>query len=103
MVVTNLSKENIYFKIRSNNPLYYDIIPQQDIIHPTSKLKILFKLKVDRLQSNSKDKFSDSLSTIQTITQGNLFEFQWAVITEEELRHNSIPALRYAQTLKVKI
>ena len=34
---------------------------------------------------------------------GNLFEVQWTHITDEEIKYNIIPQLKYSQTLKVTI
>lgn len=99
----NLSDQSLYFKIRSNNPQFYEIAPQQEILNPSATANIVFKLRKDRLVIGPNERYASNLAKIEDKINGNLFEVQWTHITDDEIISNVIPPLKYSQILKIMV
>jgi hypothetical protein len=101
--MSNFGLHSLYFRVLSNSPQYYEILPSQDILHSAGTTTFSFKLKKHLLALNPRDAFANTLDKVTEHIRKHLFYLQWGPLTDEQLRTNQIPELTSQQVLTVRI
>lgn len=84
--ITNFSNHSIYFRILSNGAQHYEINPPQDILQPSNARTVQLKLKKHTFALAPSDYYPNTLAKVKDVTSKHLFDVQWAIVTEEQLR-----------------
>lgn len=100
--VANRTGSRLYFRIRSNNPDYYEIRPTQDILEINAELAVAFRLNLRKITSNY-EKSASQRAVLSRCVENNAFEFAWGEITEQDIRNNETPKTSKRQIFKVRL
>lgn len=100
--MANRTGSRLYFRIKSNNPDYYEIRPTQDILEINAVLAVAFRLNVRKITS-SYDRNASQRTILSRFVENNAFEFAWGEITEQHIRNNETPKTTKRQIFKVRL
>lgn len=100
--MANRTGSRLYFRIKSNNPDYYEIRPTQDILEINAVLAVAFRLNVRKITSNY-DRNASQRTVLSRFVENNAFEFAWGEITEQHIRNNETPKTTKRQIFKVRL
>lgn len=100
--MANRTGSRLYFRIRSNNPDYYEIRPTQDILEINANLAVAFRLNLRKITGNY-EKSASQRAALSRCVENNAFEFAWGEITEQDIRNNATPKTTKRQIFKVRL
>lgn len=89
--ITNFSNHSVYFRILTNAAQYYEVIPSQDIIQSGATIGTMFKMKKQKMVLSPTDMYPNNFTKIIDMVKKHLFEVQWAMMSDEQMRRNQLP------------